>query len=68
MTVVRLETPIRGEDLENSPDPLLCLVGVLPAVVKEFFHCVTVLLSIISIPSSNKRTGREILVSRRKNS
>ena len=32
-------TKIRGEDLENSLNLLLCLVGVRPAVVKEFLHC-----------------------------
>ena len=66
--MVRSETQLRGDNLENSPNPLLCLVGVLPAIIKEFFHCVTVLLPMISIPSSDKRTGREILVFQRKDS
>jgi hypothetical protein len=52
--VVRFETPIRGEDLENSLNLWLCLVGVRPAVVKKSFHCVTVLLSMISITLSSR--------------
>ena len=67
MKVVRKVTRIRGEDLENNLNLLLCLVGVRPAVVKEFLHCVAVLVSMISITSSNRHTGREMLVSQRNN-
>ena len=46
--VVRSETPIRGEDLVNKLNLFLCLVGVRPAAVKEFFYCFAALVSMIN--------------------